>query len=446
MKQNKKKSFATLAKEIQNKYKRSKFDPIEQADMEAELQALMKEQEAVRESMGLTQPQEGMPQEFKSGGPTKPLEEYSFAEKYQRQVTNNATIGRDTNFGNNFVDRISANPLFTEYDTSSILARKIDKTPYLSPRELAQTSQPRQRPNQRSSVGQTQRTNRVGVPPVNQSGVNRNPNERWMANEADMVANNISNKAPSMWDRAKTPAQVAANQKIEIDKLQTNSTEEDNKQSFWDKNKEYLPYAISGLSNIASNLLLANMAKKNQPRMSAAMSTPERINLEPKAEMLRQQAGVSKNVAARNARDLGLNPMQAMAGMSASGAGVDRALGEALTNLYMGQEQFNVGAANQFNLANMQSRQRADMYNMSAAQQSKENELGFLSGAMGTIPGVMRDIRADKADKETRDMYSAYYKSMGRNYMNEGDIWDNPRDGFRYVVRNNELIKVGKSK
>lgn len=219
-----------------------------------------------------------------------------------------------------------------------------------------------------------------------------------------------------------------------------------NKPTFWDKNKQYTPYAISGLSNIASNVLLANMAKKNRPGYAPVTATPERINMEPYAEQLRKDAGVTKNVAMRNARNLGLNAGATLANMGAVGADVDRSLGANLANLYGQQEQYNVGATNQFNLANVNAINQGRMFNTQADLANKEAQLAYLSGALGTLPGVMKDIRMDKADKEMRDMYSAYYKSMGRNYMNEGDIWDNPKDGFKYVVRNNELVKLGKSK
>lgn len=355
------------------------------------------------------------------------------------------------------------------YDLQSVLDYTNSLYPQgnqaLTPQQLASMGQPWERPSQQVPTGQGGSQRTVGTPPINESGVNRNPlltdttkmgmrvgdrvftrpGENMGARVGGVFVSGTGN--PNINVGASIPAQNLETNKINsFGQSQVNKAGEMAEKSWWDKNKQYAPYAISGLSNIASNLLLANMAKRNQPRVSAAMATPERINLEPQAEALRGQAGVAKNVASTNARNLGLNPMQAMASMSAAGTGIDRNLGDALTNLYMQQEGANVGAANQFNLANAQSQNRANMMNAQLDQQALENRLGYTGAALGSLPGVMKDIRMDKADQATRDMYSTYFKSMGRNYMNEGDIWDNPKDGYRYVVRNNQLVKQGKSK
>lgn len=222
-------------------------------------------------------------------------------------------------------------------------------------------------------------------------------------------------------------------------------------ESFMDKNKQYLPYAASGLSNIASNLILANMAKRNQPRMSPAMAIAERINLEPQAEALRKQAGATKNVAMRNARNLGVNAGSALANMGAIGAQVDRGLGQNLTSLYMQQEGANVGAQNRVNMLNTQSQNRANMMNTQLDQQALENRLGYTGAALGTLPGVMRDVRADKADSEMRDVMRSYYNSLGgNNYATVGDIFS--KNGFKWEVaevdsmgRPVRMVKKGRS-
>lgn len=339
-------SFADEAQKIMKRFPRKETDPIEKRDYEDAMNRLMAEQEAVRESMGLTQPQEGMPQEqFKCGGKMK-------------------------------------------YQTGGFVP-----TDYISPLKTP------------------------------------------------IIGDNLSY---NMMDTI--PGKALRNESLQAAKDWASTQIEGipEEQSFWDKNKQYAPYALSGLSNIASNLLLANMAKRNQPRISAAISTPERINLEPQAEALRGQAGVAKSIAARNARNLGLNPVQAMATMSAAGTDIDRNLGDVLTSLYMQQEGANVGAANQFALANQAAENRARAMNIGLDQQALENRLGYTGAALGTIPGVMKDIRMDKADQDMRDVMRSYYKSMGRNYMVEGDIFE--KDGFRYKVRNNKLEKVGKVK
>lgn len=110
----------------------------------------------------------------------------------------------------------------------------------------------------------------------------------------------------------------------------------------------------------------------------------------------------------------------------------------------MQQEGANVGAANQFALYNQVAENRARAMSVGLDQQTLENRLGYTGAALGTLPGVMKDIRMDRADQDMRDVMRSYYESMGRNYMVEGDIFE--KDGFRYKVRNNKLEKVGKVK
>ena len=66
MKKNKK-TFAQRAKEIQSKYSRAEFDPIERRDMMKELAALRDEQESVREAMNIADKSDEMDQMAKGG-------------------------------------------------------------------------------------------------------------------------------------------------------------------------------------------------------------------------------------------------------------------------------------------------------------------------------------------------------------------------------------------
>lgn len=209
------------------------------------------------------------------------------------------------------------------------------------------------------------------------------------------------------------------------------------KQSFWDKNKSYLPYAVSGLANIGGNVASAIISDRNQPKMPTTYAIPEKMNLEPQAEQLRKDASVSKNINMRNARNVG----QGAAGMGVMNAGIDRVLGNNLTNLYGKQEQFNVGTANQFNQMNAQNKQRSDMVNTQLQQKALDDKLGYLGEAFSTPAKVMKDIRMDKADKEMRGVMETYYKSIGgRNYATVGSIFTGT-DGFKYKVKPDKSIE-----
>lgn len=277
----------------------------------------------------------------------------------------------------------------------------------------------------------TASTTNVTVPTAKTATNQYNPTSRLVTNTAEIQPQSI----PKL-DREITPYEMKILGANEMNKIKNRTLDKSKQeQSWWDKNKQYAPYAISGLSNVAGNLLLANMAKKNRPGYTPVTSTPERINMEPYAEQLRKDAGVTKNVAMRNARNLGLNAGATLANMGAVGADVDRGLGANLANLYGQQEQYNVGASNQFNLANANAINQGRMFNTQVDLANKEAQLGYLSGALGTIPGVMKDIRMDKADKEMRSILDKYYTNMGGNYKNKGkSIWDD--EAFQYMVAN----------
>ena len=205
-------------------------------------------------------------------------------------------------------------------------------------------------------------------------------------------------------------------------------------ESFWDKNKQYLPQLAGGLSNIAGNLLLAAMSKK-APQIAPSLAYAEKINLEPKAEQLRRDANVSKNVGLANARNLGLSPGATLANMGSIGAGIDRNLGANLTDLYMGQEQANVGAANQFALQNQDAINRVNMINSQMKFQKEDDRMNYIAQALSVPANIAREISMAKSDKEMRDILDRYYQSMGRNYQTLGSFYG--ENAFTTKVRDN---------
>jgi len=352
MKQDKK-TFAQRAKDIQSKYKRIEFDPLEQADMEQELEVLMQEQEAFRNLMGMNQQDEmacGGKMKYKDGGEFNPRKLGSQLEPLMYRTDNNSLVDNSkyANFFN--PDQKLGLPL----DTKTLAPMNT-----LSPEQITTMQQ--------------------------------------QAKDAEY--NGGYNRFGNL------------------------------------KDSGMLPYAISGASNIAGNLLLAAMTKKNTPQINPILATPERLNLEPQAEQFRKDASVSKNVGMKNARDLGLNAGATLANMGAIGSSVDRQLADTLTKLYGQQEQFNVGTANQFASQNQDVANRANMMNTQLKSQGLQDQLGYLSGALGTIPGVMKDVRMDKADKEMRNIMKTYYKNLGgKNYQTMSDLFNDP-EAFQYFVK-----------
>lgn len=318
-------------------------------------------------------------------------------------------------------------PNFTSYNPIQEALSKRTKSPETPEEAVAQAQQ--QVAQQQTSQSGRQTTRQT----AQQTAVN---NTKSVKNSSLFKPNNENYIGNDAWMAEEADKVAANNTDVNIYDIPTATNK-----SWWDKNKGLAPYMLSGASNILGNLFLAKQSR-DIPKINPILATPERVNMEPQAEALRAQAGVAKNVASVNARNLGLNSAQAMAGMSAASTGIDRNLGNTLTDLYTRQEQFNTETANRFALSNQEASNRANMMNNQMDYQSRDNRLGYLSGALGTIPGVMRDITQDKKDRHMQDVMRSYYNSMGRNYMVEGDIFTDPDSGFRYKVRNNELIKV----
>jgi len=326
------KSFASRARQLEARYKRLAFDPIEQKEFESEMEKLQAEQEQVREMMGMNQQEQPM-QEFGTGG------------KMMMDGTN-----------------------FTQF---------LPQEPY--------------------------KFTPIGIQDI----LTKNKFDSYLKPDAD---------EPLTLDSVK-PIASSLNMATERELMKDN-----NKHGFLAKNKDILPYAISGASNIAGNLLMAAMAKKNQQRINPVLASPEQMNMEPQAEQFRKDASVSKNIGMKQARDLGMNAGATLANMGAIGSGVDRQLADTLTKLYGQQEQYNTGTANQFALQNQDASNRANLMNAQFGNQANQDRMGFLDDAIGTIPGVMKDVRMDKADKEMRDALNAQaLNSGGRNYYAKGD-------------------------
>lgn len=452
-------SFADLARKIRSKYKRAEFDPIEKDDMEAELEALQVEQEYMRTQLGMNEPPE---QQFRYGGkmypngggfnplpfnlntlaPQKlPEDAYLTPEQLSRGMSNIY----ENALPNSYVS--STNPIIFPGYSKGLSSTPGNEILYINP---VNNVTPKI-----GTSGSSTTKNKITQPLVNTQEEVINYQDRGESAINEDIAgintnriNPIGFTAPELHTQLDkmdtlTPEQIAT--------LEKQSKTESGVRGFWDKNKQYAPYAISGLSNIAGNLLLANMAKKNQQRVNPSLASPEKMNMEPQAEQLRKDASVSKNIGMKQARDLGLNAGATLANMGAIGSGVDRQLANSLTSLYGQQEQYNTGTANQFALQNQDAVNRANIMNAQFGQQTNQNRMSFFDDAIGTIPGGMKDIRMDKVDKEMRDALNAQaLNSGGRNYYAKGDLFS--KGGLTYEVKEvdangnptkTELVKDG---
>lgn len=403
-------TFADRARQIKNRYKNASFDPMQAQEMEDALDALMEEQESIRETMGLNSNSD----KYKCGGKMYAL---GGSDNDSRIITNP------------FMPYFDPTNSVSVWNTPSPVPNVSGMSGVLRPTEYTRTNtntQPVATSSRRPISLYTIPKEELAIPNRDLAAYN----SAYMNREAALINNSIQNTIPG-----KSFVPSMNNSLIPMDTLSEAEISNLNKESqralpFGTKigdtlrnlsQSEYLPTAISGITNIAGNLLLSRMARKNRPLINAVSATPEKINLEPVAEDLRRRAAVSRNIASVNARNLGLNPMQSMAGMSTAGTSIDRTLGEALSNLYMQQESANIGAANQFALSNAANQQRVNELNTELAQRGLENRMGYLSGAISTIPSALREVNLIKRDRETRNWWDNYLRGLrGSNYKYSG--------------------------
>lgn len=529
MKKNKK-TFAQRAAEIEKKYSRAEWDSIEKQDFEREMMALMQEQEAIRESMDMTNEQEfayGGRTKYQTGGSEKlvpnnpeiPWGEQSFwqklgtinragmapqnlimgdapvagtavvnpgAWKYGKQVANIAKAReakKVKQLGKVMDDLVDApGSLAKQYPTGvrnlgELGKRRIDMSNIplrdigavtgvgalgagvygLANSDMSGTqdatgsnldlrgwspqgigdlynipSKAARRPGE--PIGPNpyveQPYDPYQVPEFGATGVNNTPSNQYDLGDIEGAARAGERGAEEGPPLSLMQSRGLGKPSLEIPELeaeklgngQLRGYQYNPRESWWDRNKEYAPYALSGLSNIFGNLLLSRMAKKNKPQMNAAMAQADLVDFEPQAEQMRRDATTSKNVALRNARNLGANAGATIANINAATAGIDRTLGNRLTQLYGQEGQINTRAKNMANLSNQRSRNMAEQFNKTMDYRTLQDRLGYTGSALSTPANVIKDLRLQNMDDRTLAMYNNMIPFIGRNYELMGSL------------------------
>ena len=395
-----KKTFADLARALKNKYSRSSFDPIEAEELEEEMTKLQIRQEQFRAAMGMGNPQEmgcGGKMKYDNGGSF-----ISFDDAQKNHISNllnpklslanwGVNPDNDENYTHKMYNRFDEKFEPLTAPAVSYLSHVVPKDWYFPTYSPTVLTKPQSSIKELNNFNKPTKLQTIFTPKISAIPTK---------DDINMTFNKELPKLESFKNQ-------------NLSKLNSNNFNLNG----------MLPYAISGLSNIAGNLVMANM-NKNVPQISPAITTPQKINLEPKANQLRQQADVSKNINMMNARNLGLNPGATLANLGVINAGVDRGLSDNLTNLYMGQEQANVGAENQFALQNQDATNRANMFNTQMKYQSQQDRINNIGQIFNVPPMIMRELNQAKSDKEMRDILDRYYKSIGRNYQTMGSLYD----------------------
>ena len=184
---------------------------------------------------------------------------------------------------------------------------------------------------------------------------------------------------------------------LEIDKLNdivANNKKELESKRVKNKN-EFLPSYISAGANITGNLLQMLFDKK-PGNTTLPTYTPEGIDLYGQKMNLSRDADVARAIVRNQARNMGLNAIDTSGLVSGSEADITRNLGKATTEADLAEQQYNVGARNQAAQFNAMQKMRNTMIDQQRKDMWRERNMNYLSGAIGTIPELMKDINMIK--------------------------------------------------
>ncbi len=185
---------------------------------------------------------------------------------------------------------------------------------------------------------------------------------------------------------------------------------------FKDKYGQYLPSIISGASNIAGNLLLANKAK-NIPKINPAMVAPERINLTGAKEQARRDAEIQRNTLKKGLRDVGANTGATLTNIATGTAGIDRNLGSRLTSLDTQEAMANAQFGQQAGMSNQAAMNMARQIQAQMEQQALQDRLGYYNAAFQAPQLALKDYRQQQMDMLQQGMWDRYMSQPKGHYF-----------------------------
>lgn len=145
-----------------------------------------------------------------------------------------------------------------------------------------------------------------------------------------------------------------------------------------------LPSVLSGLASSVGNIVLGATTK---PIQFNKAYTPEQISLAKERDILSRNATIARNIAARNYRNAGSRGAY-MAGIGATGAGINQQLGDAMSQSYMKEGLTNLEQRNKANELN----RGIDMVNYQARVQADQDKKAYVSQAINSLVSAGTDI------------------------------------------------------
>ena len=152
-------------------------------------------------------------------------------------------------------------------------------------------------------------------------------------------------------------------------------------------------HALSAIGNIADYFTYRNQARPRELNMP--MVTPQKVSYAAERAAMQEQARTSRRMIGRTARDLGLNAGQTMAATSAGITGVDRLLGQNVSQSFDKQVNQNAILRQQADMQNAELQARERIYN---AQMDAQYREGLAQrNPLANIPKIAASYFADNA-------------------------------------------------
>jgi len=163
--------------------------------------------------------------------------------------------------------------------------------------------------------------------------------------------------------------------------------------------------ALPAIASAASNIFLANRAKRYTPRkLNLSPMVARTLNLEGERAGLREQGNVARAMNKRALMESGASAGQFMSNVGASNVGVQRALGEQLGRSYQTEAMTNLQSQQQVDQINAEREMQEQMYNSQLEANKNAQVDQYYMNALSTIPMAMKDYYQSQKDAERLSM------------------------------------------
>jgi len=390
-KNNNKPTFASRAKKIMAKYPRATFDKVEKEAMEMELDALIAEQEAMKQAMGMSQPQQEIPV-----GEQTPMFPWGGNMDFRDLLLNDPTVSKPG--AEQFYtvpEKKLANGVIVPVSTVTPSTNQNTVTPEFE--RFIKNMLPMENTLGMVPGGKVQLKDGTYTTPYG-SGYTGGTVGGGFAFKGENKPYLLPTKGDLLKTTGKEEMTKLANRP---DLVPEALTKESN--PFL---PSYIGAGVTALGNIAQMFMDKRPKPLNMPRY-----TPEEVDLTEQRLAAERAADLSRSINRTSARNSGMNAAQTMSAGMASESDINRNLSNSLLQTKLAEEQFNKEAQNRAGMINTEIGGKEAMINRQMLEDQKERQRGYLAGVLQTVPDAMKDINQIKAQLE-------YLKQLGLSEEN----------------------------